>query len=375
MLEVFRLKIFYGKTVTSSHLMTNIVFTGLLFLVGFGSIYSTGSEAAQVSDLYKTEIPIASQSTEEQKTAIGKALSNVIIKVTGEKLSLANDTLQNAIAQPDSYLNSYSYRKDNTKSQQQYLQVAFIEEQVNRLLRTAGLAIWGNNRPTILAWLAVDDGGHRNIQRDSFTGSIADIFEQQFRERALPLIFPIYDVEDVQSISVVDVWGVFPEKLLTASKRYGADAILAGRLEITNGIYNGRLSLLFRGTREDTDILDLNGKQLSLKAADLVGGTLAHHYAIISHDSRDNTTLFVEGVQSAKDYGSLLTYLEGLTAVRSINVNRLLGSKIELELIFDGYSSQLTDAIALGRSLRPVERAQGDRITQAPVMSYRWLVR
>ncbi|MDP0588624.1 MAG: DUF2066 domain-containing protein [Candidatus Endonucleobacter bathymodioli] len=345
-------------------------------MVSFVNFFSIGLEAAQVTGLYKTELPIDSQSADEQKTAMGKALGKVIVKVTGEVLSLANNTLKSAIAQPELYLNSYSYRKSSTKPKQQYLQITFIEEQVNRLLRNAGLAIWGSDRPTILAWLAVDDGRNRNIQRDNFTGSIVEAFEQQFRERALPLIFPLYDVEDVKAVSMADVWGVFPEKLLTASKRYGADAILAGRLEVKDGLYNGRLSLFFRETKEDADILALDSQQLSQAAADLVGGTLSQHYAIISLDSRENTTFSVEGVKSVQDYSNLLTYLEGLTAVRSISVRRLLGSNVELELMFDGYSSQLTDAIALGRNLRAVKKAQGEHITQeGPVMFYRWIGR
>lgn len=367
------------KALTESSLRRMIMwvsptFAVLIFcIVGVIATLPASLWAGQTSDLYKTELPIVSQSEESKTIAMKEALSNIFVKVTGEILSLANDTVKKAINEPNLYLKGYSYRKDTTSSQQ-FIQITFVEEAVNRVLREAGLAIWGANRPTILTWLAIDDTGKRSIQIGGTTEPLIMELEKRFTARSLPLIFPLLDFEDSQRVSPVDVWGLFTNKLTQASKRYNADAILAGRLSVNSGKYNGRLSLVFRGKRQDVDITNQNHEQLSLVAADLAGSILSRHYAVASLDAKESTVLVIEQVNSTKDYSNVVNYLEGLTAVRSVNVRKIAGSQLELELSIDGYSNQLTDAIALGRRLKPVKSSEKIRAPEKrTTLNYRWV--
>ncbi|WP_263322561.1 DUF2066 domain-containing protein [Endozoicomonas sp. Mp262] len=378
---VVRQMFFYWKNIVISsqwkrRLSIRVAFFSVLLVAVF---YALPGQvlAAQVSGLYKTEVPVESQGDRDRKKAMGEALGRVLVNVTGETRALANDALKKAMADPDGYVKGYSYRRENTSGQlQQYLQVTFVEDAVNRLLRDSGIAIWGANRPTTLTWLAIDEGSGRNIQRGVAANPLVKALESRFSRRALPLIFPLMDFEDAQVISPVDVWGLFTSKLEEASVRYGSESILAGRLSEAGGIYNGRLSLVFRGQRQDAEIAGLNHEQLALVAADLVGSTLARHYAIVSADSKGKSVLVIESINSVKDYAALTSYLEKLTAVRSVQVRRVSGSELELELSIDGYQSQLADAIALGRKLKRLEKTKasvsGD--TTAPLY-YRWLGR
>ncbi len=108
-------------------------------------------------------------------------------------------------------------------------------------------------------------------------------------------------------------------------------------------------------------------------AADLVGSTLARHYAVASVDTGGQSVLVVEQVTTVRAYASLIDYFEKLTAVRSVNVRRVAGSVVELELDIDGYASQLADAIALGRKLKPVKPSnESSSAAVTPVLYYRW---
>ena len=49
-------------------------------------------------------------------------------------------------------------------------------------------------------------------------------------KRGLPLAFPLLDTEDLQSVTFSDIWGGFDERIIAASKRYGANSILIGRV-------------------------------------------------------------------------------------------------------------------------------------------------
>ncbi len=349
-------------------------------LVSAAMVYPVSVLAAPVTGLYKTEVPVSSQDYAEQTRAMGEALAKVLLKVTGDPRTLTNPQLQQAMTAAKQYVNGFSYRRESTENPGNqapyYLQVSFVDTAVNKLLRNAGMAIWGANRPTTLAWLAIDDSYGRKIQGDNPENPRVHSIDRQFKERALPVIFPAMDLEDSTALSAVDVWGIFSDKIEKASARYAADAILVGRLTLSNGRYNGRLTLLFRQQRQDVQVTDLDNDQLAKAAADLVGSTLASHYAVASLASSEQVAMRVEQVTSLQDYSALLNYLAKLTAVKSVQVYRVNGTSIDILLTIDGYSSQLVDAIALGRSLRrlpdndPVPQSE---TPSSPVLLYRWV--
>ncbi|WP_330926860.1 DUF2066 domain-containing protein [Candidatus Sororendozoicomonas aggregata] len=334
--------------------------------------------------LYKTEVPVTSQDNAEQTRAMGEALGKVLLKVTGDPRTLANPQLQQAMAAAKNYVSGFSYRRDSTENPDNqahyYLQVSFVDTAVNKLLRDSGMAIWGANRPTTLAWLAIEDSDGRQIQPNDPDNTLVNSIDQQFKERALPVIFPTMDLEDRSALSPVDVWGVFSDKIETASARYAAEAMLVGRLTLSNGRYNGRLSLLFRQQRQDAEVTDLDQIQLAKAAADLVGSTLASHYAVALLASSEQVAIRVEQVTSSQDYSALLNYLATLTAVKSMQVNRVKDTSVDILLTINGYRNQLVDAIALGRSLRrlpdnsppPQSGTQPGARPTVPMLLYRW---
>lgn len=332
----------------------------------------------KIHDLYKAEVPIEPQADRKQLLLVmGEALGIVLTKVTGEVRNLANADLKEAMKQPEEYVIGYSYRRSSTNPKQQILQVEFVKESVNRLLRQSGIAIWGISRPPTLLWLAVQNTQGRNILNGIATETTTNNLNKSFTAYSLPMIFPLLDVEDSNAISVDDVWRLLTNKITKASERYGEVPILAGRLLVNNYLYNGRLSLIFNGEQIDAEINNLNENQLSLVAADLVGSTLSKHYAVASLDAKENPRLLVKNIFTVADYNSLLHYLEKLTAIRSTFVRRISGSEsiVELELVIDGYSSQLTDIIALGKRLRrinpPTEKVSYP--SMGSVINYMWV--
>lgn len=321
---------------------------GLLTLI---MVPAHQARAAQVASLYKTEVEVDSQGQDDRQKALARALEQVLVNVTGETRALANDRLQKGIRSPEAYVKGYSYRREAAPAAL-YLQVTFDEGAVNRLLRDAGMAIWGATRPTTLTWLAVDAGNGREIQKETAGTPLVEELRKHFASRALPLVFPLMDFQDAQMISAGDVWGLFTERLEEVSQRYSAQSILAGRITLKDGVYSGRLSHIFRGQRQEADITDLDLEQLEQAAADLVGSALARHYAVAPAEAQGESVLIVDKVSSLKDYAALQTYLEKLTAVRDMQVLRRSGDELELKLSIDGQPEQLADAIALGRKLK-----------------------
>ena len=328
-------------------------------------MFAGSARAAMVKDLYSQDIPVAGQGFQERAQAMTQAFSQVLVKVTGQPEVLDNKVVREALAKPKTYIRKFGFHTDETATQrQQYFEVTFDEQSVKRLLRRAGVAIWGQNRPSTLVWLAIEKAGKRGII--SASANLPGVFYQHFGARGLPVLFPLMDFEDEASISAVDIWGGFSSKLQEASRRYGTQSILSGRLSAQNDHYTGRLNLIFRGVSQSVAINNLDASGVARLASDLVGKTLSAHYAIDASDASAKTRLVVENITNAQRYAELNKYLQRVTAIRDLQVHKVSGSNIELELIIDGSESQLADALALDRSLQPVAGST------AVKMIYRW---
>ncbi|KEI72472.1 DUF2066 domain-containing protein [Endozoicomonas elysicola] len=334
------------------------------------------TEAAMVKGLYSQEVPVTGQGYKERADAMSRALAGVLVKVAGQREVLSNSVIQSAMSKPETYIRRFGFRIDDTSlNRQQVFQATFDEKAVNRLLRSANVAIWGQSRPSTLVWLAIENGGRRSIINAS--EAFPDIFAESFQERGLPVLFPLMDFEDSAAISAVDVWGGFSGKIQEASRRYGSESILAGRLSRSlsqdNELFYGRLSLIFRGVSQSVAVDGLDAVGVTQLAADLVGSTLSRHYGIDASDASGKTLLMVENVSSLEDYAALHKYLGRMTAIRGVSVHKVNGSTVELELTIDGSERQLADSLALGRNLRAVSSGmQGVSDTGSSVMVYRW---
>jgi len=344
-----------------------VVFSLLLVLTG-------PARAVVVQGLYSQTVPVTDKGAQDQNDAMGRALADVLVKVSGRENVLSNPVIRKALSKPENYVQKYGFQGDaRNPGRQQYFQADFNEQAINNLLRSAGLAIWGANRSPTIVWLALDNGGRRSIV--SASGNLAMAFAAGFQHRGLPVLFPLMDVDDSNAISAVDIWGGFNDKVRRASRRYGTESVLTGRLTQKGGIYSGRLSLLFRGSVAKSAAVDgLDAAGVAQLATSLTGSALSGHYAIDASQNAGNTVLVVENVASLEAYAALNSYLEQIMAIRDVSVRKVDGATIELVLAFDGSQNQLVEALAQGRTLVPVTELTPSTIEPAPML-YRWVSR
>ena len=351
-----------GNTVMKNTVMENVsrtragITSGLVLLLACLLLLSSVVFATQVRDLYQVEVSVSGQGKTERDKAASRAMSEVLIRVTGQRKTLSHPAIKTELKRATSFLQGYSYRREEVDGKRQLiLMTSFDEQAIIRLLRANGLGVWGDNRSTTLMWLAVQQGSRREIQGSGTHSELQRQINRVFEQRALPVIFPMMDFEDNLLVSAVDIWGLFSSKLTEASARYGSESVLGGRMTMTGTVkgkrYNGRLMLLFRNQRFDANIDDLSAEGVALALADLVGTTLSGHYAVTSGSS-EKPVLVIDNVADTKAYAGVIAYVERLTAVRDVAVRKVAGSTLELELNIDGTVEQLSDSIALERRLQ-----------------------
>src|SRR3569832_1673191 len=119
--------------------------------------------AVEGTGLYEAEAPVMDQRAAARGDAARAALAEVLAKVTGDAGAARRPPFQPLLQQAEQWLQRYQYRATPGEPTAQSLVASFDREAVNQRIYEAGLPVWGSNRPQILLWLAVDDGGGRTL--------------------------------------------------------------------------------------------------------------------------------------------------------------------------------------------------------------------
>ncbi|MBX3709793.1 MAG: DUF2066 domain-containing protein [Gammaproteobacteria bacterium] len=191
----------------------------------------TPALAVKVVNLYQASISVISQSGDIKEQAIKEGFLEVLIKVSGDPQIDKNPIIRASLKKAEYYVQEYSYSLATPDSSQYLLQILYERNDVDRLLRKANVAYWGENRPLVLVWLVVT-----NQERDADivtherpSGIYASI-RQESKKFGLPLIFPMMDVDEVNQVSPNDITVLSMSTLKKAAKRYSPDALLIGEI-------------------------------------------------------------------------------------------------------------------------------------------------
>jgi hypothetical protein len=185
--------------------------------------------AIEVPDLYQASAMVTSQSPKARIISQRDAFSKVLVKVSGNSSVLDNPQIKVAVSKAADYVRQFQFARN--ENNEQLLFASFDEAKINKLLRRESLPIWGKRRPSILLWMAGEDSSsafRRVVSKESYSELMTQI-EKVSKDRGLPVLFPLYDLEDNKKVSVSDVWGHFYEHIKKFSLRYETDSIVISR--------------------------------------------------------------------------------------------------------------------------------------------------
>lgn len=318
--------------------------------------------AAKVADLYDAEVPVIDQGAEARAAGLREALATVLLKVSG-RMELPRQGLGQVLDRAQQIAQQYRYRLNDapvpanaSPAGNRYLLWArFDEAQVNAILNGMGLPVWGGTRPSVLVWLAVEEGGQRYLAGGEAQGAAQRGLQSHSRQRGLPLLLPLLDLEDQRRITVTDVWGNFRDTINEASARYQADAILTGRVfQGASGLWQGHWTLYESGEAQgwNASAQDLDALVGTMVAQ--VTGTLAQRYAhVVDPNARSFVTLDVSAVETLADYARLMRYLRSLDNVKGAQVLRSEADRLRVRVEVLGDAQALARLISLGQVLAP----------------------
>jgi|TARA_B110000879_G_scaffold78670_1_gene109510 hypothetical protein len=364
-----------------------------LLLLTLPLISWQSSVALQVRGLYSQQIPVTNDGEAERDRAFSEALAAVVVKVSGDPRWLESPAIERAIAQAQNYVEATTYiseliqlpLEDNTASadtdeeqfytaEQRIISVNFAAALIDELLADAGIPVWDGNRPSVLVWMVLQNSaGDRKFLTAGSNPEIVKVMQDFAAARGLPIIFPVLDFEDRRTLSENIVWNLDEAAISSASERYGADSILAGRLHFTaSGELVGLWQFQFQDEADVFDGFDSELKSYLYDPLNRITTQLAGYFAIIPESIGGETIrLRVDGIKNLNAYSALLNYVENLGLVSTVTTAEVDGERIELQLSLVGDTRQLYEQIALDRDLLPINNTVQDS-SLATLLHYRW---
>ena len=325
-------------------------------------------DAVTLENLYQAEVLSESQSDAQRRIDASEGLSQVLTRVSGRSDILQNRVIVAALKTPEQYYSEFSYARVeagndaaaalpqpgldplSAETPRQVMRIRFAPSLIAKILREADLPVWGSNRPSVLSWMAIDDESGRQVLGEANPSLFAKTLNQAARARGVPLLLPLWDLEDSRGVSSSEIWGRFLGRIEAASKRYSPDKILVFRAESEfSNQWRGDWSLGEGGQWRSGTVYGESQAQLATALVGVLASVLSEQYAVTS--TRSEVRLTVEGITEIQDYAEVSRYLEGLTQVMSVQPVRILTDMVEFKLRSEGEVQQIIDVIALDRKL------------------------
>ncbi len=325
-------------------------------------------DAVTLENLYQAEVLSESQSDAQRRIDASEGLSQVLMRVSGRSDILQNPVIVAALKTPEQYYSEFSYARVEAvndaaaalpqpgldplpaETPRQVMRIRFAPSLIAKILREADLPVWGSNRPSVLSWMAIDDESGRQVLGEANPSLFAKSLNQAARARGVPLLLPLWDLEDSRGVSSSEIWGRFLGRIEAASKRYSPDKILVFRAESEfSNQWRGDWSLGEGGQWRSGTVYGESQAQLATALVGVLASVLSEQYAVTS--TRSEVRLTVEGITEIQDYAEVSRYLEGLTQVMSVQPVRILTDMVEFKLRSEGEVQQIIDVIALDRKL------------------------
>ncbi|EKD69949.1 MAG: hypothetical protein ACD_46C00690G0003 [uncultured bacterium] len=310
--------------------------------------------AVKVSSLYQADMPVATQLEDARSEAVRQGFIHILVKLSGNPDIAENPLIKENVKKAEYYVQEYSYAQPTTTSSMYMLQIRYDKDDINNLLRKAGVVYWGETRPLVLVWVTVADGTEApEIIGSEEADEWYDTFRQQGKKYGLPLIFPVMDVTDINKVSPHDVNTMNITTLKQAGMRYSPDALLIGKIEKDkNGGWKGQWRLILDENQWDWRITGNDMDMLLGDTLNQVSHTLSKQLVVKNPGAPVSwVKLQVSHVTRGDDLDQLMQFLRQLSPVQQVELSQVDGDVVELAVQVHGNLATFQQNVNIGQRL------------------------
>ncbi len=293
------------------------------------SILPIPVHAVTVDDLFTVQLPVADQTTSLRLESFSEAFKQVIVKVSGSDDALRSPAFERPIKNSARYVKQFSYvtRKlpddeEELEAGNLFLSIDFDQQLIEGLLREQNFPVWGRERPSSLLVISYDVNENIKLVSDDTTPDLVDALDSAAAIHAVPVLFPLMDLEDIALVSIGDIASREYENIRTMAKRYTPNALLVGQIvgrsgEGWQGDWEVRFAdQIFKWTYKASSkqaVIDQVIRHLAK--------ILALEYALEDHRRVEQSLLLsVSNLEEIDKLISVRQYLESLNVVDSVQI-------------------------------------------------------
>lgn len=354
-----------------------LYFSSLCLLISL--IFALPALAAKVENLYTLSALVADTSDEQRDAATEQLFRQLIVKVSGSETSLnklppeefstapeefedlPDFELWQTLPAANQFVSQFNYKdtdsyltlEDGSKVAAQQLSLSFEPTAVRNYLTQLNLPLWGENRPQVIFWVAIESRNGRYLVTPRINQPLSDVLIEQNQRRGLPFVLPNLGRDNKTQTIISEIWGGFNQEVLQASTEYQADAIALGKIKDT-GTSSWQVEWqLIHNNRSYEQRLNASNLRQALEAgSNFVAENLASLYASSPSLVKQSYLIKVAGVEAAKDVAALQRYLAGLSLTKSVVLVEAEKQQLVFKLVLQGSLEQFKANLRLDKRLQ-----------------------
>ncbi len=338
--------------------------------------------AVTVEDLFTVEMPIADQTTSLRLESFNKAFKQVIVKVSGSDDALLSPSFKRPIKGSARYVKQFSYVNlglpddEEYDADRLYLRIDFNQQLVESLLRENNFPVWGRERPSTLLVISYDVNENIKLVSDDSTSELIDALDRAASIHAVPVLFPLMDLEDIALVKAADIISREYGNIDTMAERYAPDALLVGQLIGRSG----------KGWQGDWEVrfaeqifkwkFEASAKQAVIdQAIRHLAKVLALEYALEGHRRVEQSLLLsVSSLEGIDNLVVVQKYLKSLSVVDSVRVALINTGVVTYRLQLRNSPEDLQRLIEFGEVLEQEDFPQVNGASEARIiMNYSYI--
>lgn len=315
--------------------------------------------AVIVEDLFTVELPVADQTTSLRLESFSQAFKQVIVKVSGSDDALRSQAFERPIERSARYVKQFRYVSRNQSQEEEVdagrlvLRINFDQQLIESLLREHNFPVWGRERPSSLLVISYDVNENIKLVSEDLTPDLIEALDQAASSHAVPVLFPLMDLEDIAMVKIGDIVSREYENIKTMAQRYTPDALLVGQIVGRSGKgWHGDWEVRFAD-----QIFKWKHKASSKKAViDQVikhlARILALEYALEDHRRVEQSLLLsVSALEGIDRLISVQEYLTSLNVVENVRVAMITDDVVTYRLKLRNDPEDLQRLIEFGEVL------------------------
>lgn len=337
-------------------LQSMMIFLGLLILLPVS--------AQVVPKLNWGHVLLKSRSSSAIQAAFPQAMRQVLIKYSGQVDVDAMPQINQFLSNANQLVLRYAFESHpDTPDMPWQLNVAFDKKAVEQYLLNSGLSLWNADRPATLCFIYINDGRSSQVLSAHDAPLQSEYMQTVAKQRGVPLVWPLYDVQDQMHISVrqpptrdQNVASLSVDLQQYWRSRYQLDSLLYGVVWHANDHWQGEWYAAYNGSstswqESGTDVNTVLGESVA-HLANFLASKMSVHAQAAGQITRLN--VWVANVRGLHDYAAVLRYFKHLSPVSGVGVLSVRPGGVLLAVDTPVGASGLAKVLRQQRRLSPL---------------------